>query len=387
MPIQVTNVQQREHVFVSALPGLEPAVEAEARALGFSPRKVEGGVELTGEPGLHQEANLRLRTASRVLLRLGSFPALDVGALTKGLAGLPLGHVWDGKGTPRLAVTLHRARLKGPDAVLGAAARAWGLPSVERAGPLDEEPSQGLTLLVRLEGDTCTVSADTSGEPLHRRGYRQEVSRAPLRETLAAGILVLAGYDGVEPLVDPMCGSGTFLIEGAWMSQRRAPGLSRAFAFEAFPHFDAVAWAARKARVEAEALPAPRAVLRGHDLNAGSLGTARRNARRAGVTLTLERQDVRTLALPAGLGPGLVVANPPYGKRVGEAEDLPGLYRALGATFRRAFAGWRAALLVPEDPGLVRALNLPEGRNLPVRNGGLRCRLLLCELPSAPSRG
>ncbi len=382
MPFQVTNVQQREHVFVSALPGLEPAVEAEAGALGLSPRKVEGGVELTGGPGLHQEANLRLRTASRVLLRLGSFPAPDVGALTKGLAGLPLGRVWDGKGTPRLAVTLHRARLKGPDAVLAAAARAWGLPSVGRAGPLDEEPSEGLTLLVRLEGDTCTVSADTSGEPLHRRGYRQEVSRAPLRETLAAGILVLAGYDGVEPLVDPMCGSGTFLIEGAWMSQRRAPGLSRAFAFEAFPGFDAAGWAERKARAQAEALPTPRAVLRGHDLNAGSLGTARRNARRAGLTLTLERQDVRTLALPPGLGPGLVVANPPYGKRVGEAEDLPGLYRALGATFRRAFSGWRAAVLVPEDTGLIRALNLPEGgRNLPVRNGGLRCRLLLAPLP------
>ncbi|HEX8440566.1 RNA methyltransferase, partial [Archangium sp.] len=356
MPLQVTNVQQREQVFVSALPGLEPAVEAEAEALGLSPRRVEGGVELTGEPGLHQEANLRLRTASRVLLRLGRFAAPDAGALTKGLAGLALGRVWDGKSAPRLSVALHGARLKGQDAVLAAAARAWGLPSVERAGPLDEESFEGLTLLVRLEGDTCTVSADTSGEPLHRRGYRQEVSRAPLRETLAAGILVLAGYDGVAPLVDPMCGSGTFLIEGAWMSQRRAPGLSRAFAFERFPGFDAAAWAARKARVEAEALPAPRAVLRGHDINAGSLGTARRNARRAGVTLTLERQDVRTLALPAGLGPGLVVANPPYGKRVGEAEDLPGLYRALGATFRRAFAGWRAAVLVPDDAGLVRAL-------------------------------
>jgi 23S rRNA (guanine2445-N2)-methyltransferase len=380
MPLQVTNVQQREYVFVPALPGLEPAVQAEAEALGFSPRPVDGGVELTGAPGLHQEANLRLRTASRVWLRLGRFAAADAGALTKGLASLPLGPVWDGRTAPRLSVVLHRARFKGPDAVLAAAARAWGLSSVERAGPLDEESPEGLTLLVRVEGDTCTVSADTSGEPMHRRGYRQEVSRAPLRETLAAGILVLAGYDGVEPLVDPMCGSGTFLIEGAWMSQRRAPGLGRAFAFERFPGFDAADWGARKARVEAEALPSPRSALRGYDINAGSLGTARRNARRAGVTLTLERQDVRTLAASAGLGPGLVVVNPPYGKRVGEAEDLPGLYRAMGATFRRAFQGWRAAVLLPEDPGLVRALGLPEGRNLPVRNGGLRCRLLLCPL-------
>ncbi|QRK09195.1 RNA methyltransferase [Archangium violaceum] len=383
MPLQVTNVQQREHVFISALPGLEPAVEAEAQALGFSPRRVEGGVELTGEPGLHREANLRLRTASRVLLRLGRFSAPDAGALEKGLAGLPLGRVWDGRTAPRLSVALHRARFKGPDAVVTAAARAWRLASVERAGALDEESSEGLTLLVRVEGDTCTVSADTSGEPLHRRGYRQEVSRAPLRETLAAGILVLAGYDGVEPLVDPMCGSGTFLIEGAWMSQRRAPGLQRSFAFERFPGFDAADWSARQARAGTETLPAPRSASRGYDINAGSLGTARRNARRAGVTLTLERQDVRTLVPPAGLGPGLVVVNPPYGKRVGEAEDLPGLYRALGATFRRAFAGWRAAVLVPEDTGLIRALGLPEGRNLPVRNGGLRCRLLLCSLPPA----
>src|SRR5687768_13664420 len=115
MPLQVTNVQQREHVFVSAPPGLEPALEAEAEALGLSPRRVEGGVELTGGPGLHQEANLRLRTASRVLLRLGRFAAPDAAALAKGLAGLSLGRVWDGRRAPSLSVSLHRARLKGPD--------------------------------------------------------------------------------------------------------------------------------------------------------------------------------------------------------------------------------------------------------------------------------
>ncbi len=375
----MTSGEQKEQVYVSTLPGLEPALEREAAALGLSPRRVEGGVELEGPSGLHQDANLRLRTASRVLLRVGSFRASDAGALTKGLAGLPLSRVWDGKTPPKLGVTLHRSRLPGPDAVLSAAARAWGLASVSRAGPLDEEASPGLTLLVRGEGEAWTVSADTSGEALHRRGYRQEVSRAPLRETLAAGILLLAGYDGVGTLVDPMCGSGTFLIEAAWMSMRRAPGLSRSFAFEAFPRFDAAAWAARRARAEGEALAAPRGALRGHDINAGSLGTARRNARRAGVTLTLERQDVRTLVAPQG-GAGFLVANPPYGKRVGEAEDLPGLYRALGATLRKGFGGWRVALLVPEDRGLIQALGLPEAQGMPVRNGGLACRLLLASL-------
>ncbi|WP_224247307.1 THUMP domain-containing class I SAM-dependent RNA methyltransferase [Hyalangium gracile] len=377
----MTSIRNKEHLFAVAPPGLEPALEAEAAALGLAPRRVEGGVELEGPPGLHQEANLRLRTASRVLLRLGSFRAPDVGALTQGLARLDLTGVWNGKETPSLSVAAHGSRVQA-SAVPSAAARALRLPSVGKAGALDEEGTQGLTLLIRLEGAECTVSADTSGEPLHRRGYRQEIGRAPLRETLAAGILQLAGYDGVEPLVDPMCGSGTFLIEGAWMSMRRAPGLERRFAFEQFPRFDAAAWADRQARARAEALPAPRAALHGFDINAGALGTARRNARRAGLTLTLERRDVKVLEAP-GTARGLVVANPPYGKRVGEGGDLPALYRALGATLRRAFQGWRAALLVPDEEPLVRELGLRDVRTLRVRNGGLRCRLLLSP-PIAP---
>ncbi|WP_224367649.1 THUMP domain-containing class I SAM-dependent RNA methyltransferase [Hyalangium versicolor] len=372
----MTSIPKKEQVFAVAPPGLEPALEAEAAALGLAPRRVEGGVELEGPTGLHQEANLRLRTASRVLLRLGTFRAPDVGALTRGLGELDLSSVWNGQETPRLSVAAHDSRVP-TNAVPSAAARAWRLSSVGKAGPLDEEEeSEGLTLLLRLEGVECTVSADTSGASLHRRGYRQEIGRAPLRETLAAGILELAGYDGVEPLVDPMCGSGTFLIEGAWKSMRRAPGLERTFAFEHFPRFDAAAWDQRRARARAESLTAPRGSFHGFDINAGALGTARRNARRAGLTLALERRDVKTLDAPVP-GLGLVVANPPYGKRVGEGGELPALYRALGATLRRSFQGWRVALLVPDDEALIRELGLKEIKSLRVRNGGLRCRLLM----------
>ncbi|QSQ13287.1 RNA methyltransferase [Myxococcus landrumensis] len=374
----VMTPRAEEQVYVSTLPGLETALEAECSALGLGPRLVDGGVELSGPAGLHQEANLRLRSASRVLLRLGTFRAGDEASLIRGLRALEVSRAWDGRTPPRMAVSLKRTGVPGPNVVLNSAAKAWGLSSVEEAGAgaLDEEGGSGLVMLVRVEGETFTVSVDTSGEPLHRRGYRQEVSRAPLRETLAAGLLMLAGYDGTQPLVDPMCGSGTFLVEGAWMSLRRAPGLLHGFAFESFPGFDASAWAARKARAEAEALTEPRAPVYGFDINAGSLGTARRNARRAGLTLTLERKDLRTLTPPPG-GPGLLVANPPYGKRLGEGEDLPGLYRALGAMVRERFAGWRSALLVPEEAALLKALALPGARSLPVRNGGLRCRLLL----------
>ncbi|NBD13984.1 THUMP domain-containing class I SAM-dependent RNA methyltransferase [Corallococcus silvisoli] len=369
--------QTEEAVYVSTLPGLEPALEAEAREQGLVFRRAEGGIECEGPAGLHQTANLHLRTASRVLLRLGTFTAPTADALVRGLEALPMGGVWDGKAPLRLSVSLHRSVAPGPGVVLESAAVAWGQRDIASAGHLDEEGAvPGLTLLVRGEGERWTVSADTSGEPLHQRGYRQEVGRAPLRETLAAGILRLAGYTGEMSLVDPMCGSGTFLVEGAWMSQHRAPGLLRTFAFQSFPSFDREAWARRRAEAEARGLVQPRVTPRGYDLNAGALGTARRNAKRAGVTLTLERHDLRTLKAPPE-GPGLVVANPPYGKRVGEAEDLPELYRALGATMNGAFREWRKALIVPEEPRLVSALGLQGARRIPVKNGGLRCLLLL----------
>nr|WP_216669435.1 RNA methyltransferase [Corallococcus exiguus] len=359
------------------MPGLEPALESEARELGLSFRRAEGGIECEGPSGLHQTANLRVRTASRVLLRLGTFTAPTADALVHGLQALPMAGVWDGKMPLRLSVTLHRSVAPGPAVVLESAAVAWDPCEVTVAGHLDEEGGgPELTLLVRGEGERWTVSVDTSGAPLYQRGYRQEVGRAPLRETLAAGILRLAGYAGDVSLVDPMCGSGTFLVEGAWMSQRRAPGLLRTFAFQSFPSFDKAAWAHRRAKAEAEGLAEPRAPMRGYDLNAGALGTARRNARRAGVTLTLERHDLRTLKAPPD-APGLVVANPPYGKRVGETEDLPDLYRALGATLNGAFRDWRKALIVPEDPKLVSALGLKGARQLQVKNGGLRCLLVL----------
>ncbi|RKH03335.1 THUMP domain-containing class I SAM-dependent RNA methyltransferase [Corallococcus carmarthensis] len=366
-----------ETIYVSTLPGVEPALEAEARERGLSFRRAEGGIECEGPPGLHQTANLHLRTASRVLLRLGTFMAPTADALVQGLQALPMADVWDGKVPLRLSVTLHRSVAPGPAVVLESASVAWDPCEVTVAGHLDEEGGgPELTLLVRGEGERWTVSVDTSGAPLYQRGYRQEVGRAPLRETLASGILRLAGYAGDVPLVDPMCGSGTFLVEGAWLSQRRPPGLLRTFAFQSFPSFDQAVWARRRAEAEGEALAEPRAPMRGYDLNAGALGTARRNARRAGVTLTLERHDLRTLKAPPD-APGLVVANPPYGKRVGEAEDLPDLYRALGATLNGAFREWRKALIVPEEPKLVATLGLKGARQLPVKNGGLRCLLVL----------
>ncbi|MCI0573623.1 MAG: RNA methyltransferase [Myxococcaceae bacterium] len=390
MQSSVPRSGQKELVFISATPGLEGVLAGEARALG-EVTPLPGGVEVRGGEGLHRRANLLLRTASRVLLRVATVPADSPRALEASLRGVDLSPFRGRLG----------AVLAGADAVRGqvsrrdleaAAQRVLGLaPEHGKSAPRPETPLHPRTPLppstplpsplavsLRAEGPTCTVSVDTSGELLYRRGYRQEVSRAPLRETLAAGVLQLAGYTGTEPLVDPMCGSGTFLIEGAWLSMQHAPGLGRTFAFESFPAHDAQAWEAEKAR--ALAMERPCAPIFGSDLNAGSLGTARRNARRAGVgeRLTLERRDVAALVPPVP-GPGLVVVNPPYGKRVGEGGDLVGLYRTLGGVLRTHFRGWRAAVLVPED-ALGRALGFTSPRSFPVDNGGIPLELRVQQL-------
>lgn len=352
-----------ERLFASTTDGLEPALAGELAALGLKATEVPGGFVITGPPGAHQEACLRLRSASYVLLRIGHFEARDVRSLEKGLEGVKLFAFT--RGHPVLDVAVHRSPLKA-SAVRAAAVRVFG------------EAVHGQRVLIRIDGPEGEVSVDCAGELLYRRGYRQELSRAPMRETLAAGMLLLAGYDGEQPLWDPMCGSGTILVEAALIAQHRAPGLARSFAFEQWPSFDQAGWAERHARAAAEVRRAPRPII-GSDLNAGSVGVARRNARRAGVLeeLTLERRDATEISPPASGAPGLIVSNLPYGRRVGGG-DLFALHRAFGAAVRR-FSGWRVALLTG-SARLADALGIPGGRRLEVDNGGLRCVLVIAEI-------
>lgn len=363
-----------EVVFASTSPGLEAPLAEELAPLGKVAPAGPGGVEVRGAEGLHQEICLRSRIANHALLRLGTAQGRDLPELAGALRKLPLDRVLP-KG-PRVPVEVEASgrhqRVRDPRAL---AEQAWNV-QVARGGP---RPAGAARLLLRLSEDGCEVSADASGELLHKRGYRQEISRAPLRETLAAGILRLAGYRGEEPLWDPMCGSGTIPIEAALMALHRAPGRLRPFAFMSWPRFDEPAWMARvgRARLEEKVSAPP---IWGTDLNAGSLGVARRNARRAGVTphLSLERADARELQPPAGMKPGLLVANLPYGRRVGSEPELWPLFRDFGRALHR-LAGWRVALLVSEGSP-VEALELDLGRRLRLENGGLPCALLLGEI-------
>ncbi len=332
-------------LFLACTPGLERALEAEAKQLGLSTFAVPGGVEAEGPADAYETANLWLRCATRIWVRIAEVRRPEE------LARVSLG-AFKAKQAP--------IALDCPPRWQSAAERSWG-----------KSARHGLEVMLREDGERCSISVDSSGELLHLRGYRQEIGRAPLRETLAAGVLRLGGYTGAGPLLDVMCGSGTLLIEGAWIALGRAPGALRHFAFESWPSHDARRWEARPRAVAGGAAPA----LIGSDLNAGALGTARRNAKRAGVfeALTLERLDATKLAVRAG-PPGWVVANLPYGIRVGERAELAPLYAGLGASLKVAAPGWRFAFLLQEGE---EALGLRIEETFEVNNGGLRCRVVV----------
>jgi putative N6-adenine-specific DNA methylase len=228
-----------------------------------------------------------------------------------------------------------------------------------------------VTLRVRIDDDWVSVAVDTSGEPLHHRGYKLAVGRAPMRETMAALFLRASGFDGSEPVLDPMCGSGTFVIEAAEMAAGAQPGRARGFAFERLASFDAAAFAP----LRREAVTVPDLRFHGSDRDAGAFSRARENAERAGVgaVCRFEKATVSELQRPEG-PPGLVICNPPYGTRVGDRRALFALYASFGKVVAERFRGWRVGL-VTTDAGLAKATGLALTSGPVVPHGGLKVRL------------
>jgi len=358
-----------ERVFVQCLPGLEQVLETEARSLGRV-RRLSGGVEVEGPPGLHAQAALVLRVAERVLLRLVDVPAQRWDEVESAIRGTPLDEVADSRAPVVLEAVLRIPSAPAPRALAGMLGGAWRR-RVELGRPEGRESGASRLLLRAAEG-RVTLSADVGGEPLYRRGWRQETSRAPMRETLAAGVLALAGYLPERPLRDPVCGSGTLVIEAALVARSIAPGLGRSFSAERWPVASRMDWAGRRDQLRIAVRPRVPAPIAGSDLNAGALGTARRNARRAGVLedLHLERVDVAG-AIPGMSFPGLVVGNLPYGLRVGAGVGLEAFDAALARTLAGPFRGWRKALLVDDGARLARAGGSKPHRTHRLVNGGL----------------
>ena len=373
--------------FVITAPGLERLVVDELKALGCdNARAVEGGVTFTASRRALYEANLHLRTASRVVVRAAEFDAKAFHELERRSGKV----AWESFISPSLPVSLRvtcrKSRLYHSDAV--AERLAGAIMSRVTGGRLAPEESDAASqlILVRLLHDRCTISVDSSGPLLHLRGYRQALAKAPMRETLAAAALLATGWRGDTPLIDPMCGSGTIPIEGALIARRIAPGLGRQFAFESWPDFDSRLWgevvAAAKARMIARA-PAP---ITGSDRDAGAIQAAVSNADRAGVLGDVELSERPISSMQPSAMPGWVVSNPPYGVRVGERDRLRNLYAQLGNVLRAKCPGWRFALL-SADPQLERQLRFRLEPILRTSNGGIDVRLVAGEVAAGPDDG
>lgn len=374
--------------FAIVAPGLEALALAEARALGLDAIAEDGGVAWTGDARSALLANMSLRIASRVVVRLATFEARSFAELERHARRIPWGRVLRAGDAVRFRVTCKKSRLYHSDAVAQRLADAVvrTLPGVEAEGgsaPDDEaaEVDDATLIVVRMMRDRCTVSADSSGALLHRRGYRQATAKAPLRETIAAAMLAASGWDGVSPLVDPLCGSGTIPIEAALLARRIVPGAHRAFAMERWPGMSITLGERVRLEVAEHALARSEAVIVGSDRDAGAITAAMANAERAGVSndLSLAVRSVSAAVFPAS-PTGWVVTNPPYGVRVGDSDRVRDLWAQLGKVLRERAPGWRVALLSPE-PALERQLGFPLRVAATTSNGGIPVRLMVGDIP------
>ena len=318
--------------------------------------------------------NVESRIASRVLWRIAEFPYRNENELYAAAKAIDWPRYFAVERSIRVNVTAQKsplkslefATLKVKDAVCDRFRDALGRrPDVDRAAP-------DIRVHVFLEEAKGALYLDTSGEPLFKRGWRAEAGEAPLRENLAAGILMLAGWTPDEPLLDPMCGSGTFLAEAGAMARRRSPGAKRSFGFEKLKVFDPALFERVKDAVERQTPGTPQ--LFGSDIDPEALKSARRNLAEAGVErwVKLEQADILTRAAPAPSG--VMVANPPYGERMGSPEALAAFYPKLGDALKKNFAGWRCFFFTA-DLRMPKLIRLQPSRKTPLWNGAIECRL------------
>ena len=369
-----------ERFFATCARGLESALVGELQRLGAAEVKPgRGGVSFAGDLATLYSANLWLRTAVRVLMPVLEAAVTSPDELYQAVQTID----WSRYLTPEhtLAVDANvrdsrithskYAALRVKDAICDQFMdRVGRRPSVDT-----ETPMVGLNL--HIDRDAATLSLDSSGESLHKRGYRPIQVRAPLNEALAAAIIYLTGWQPNTPLVDPLCGSGTLPIEAAWIALNRPPGLTRKrFGFQGWMDFDIQLWTSLRdeaRRGVLHALPAP---ILGSDIRGDAVAFAIDNARAAGIghLLRIEKRDVREFQPPPG-PPGVIVCNPPYGERIGEERELVTLYRLLGEVFAQRCRGWTAHVFTG-NPRLANAIALKPTKQLPLFNGKLPCRLL-----------
>jgi putative N6-adenine-specific DNA methylase len=386
-----------EKLFAVCAPGLEPFTALELDQLSLigshspsqpenfltesGPQYESGGIEFQGSLHDVYRANLYLRTASRILIRLGEFYASAFPELRRKASRLPWENYLALERPIALRVTCQKSHLYHEGAVAerlaGAIADRLGKSSPVQKFHEDLGTDLPQLIVVRLLDNLCTISMDSSGALLHRRGYRLATAKAPLRETLASAMVMASGWDMISPLLDPFCGSGTIPIEAALLARRVPTGYGRRFAFMDWPNFNSKFW--DELLVDAgKAIISDIPKIIASDRDAGAIQAAQANAERAGVADCIEFSRKAVSAIDPPPGPGWVVTNPPYGVRLRKTNDLRNLYAQLGKVLRTRCPGWHVTILCGRVE-LIRSTRLEFDKGISMMNGGLKVRLVMTE--------
>lgn len=375
-------------LFTTCPRGLESILAQELQQQGCTHiTPTEGGVSCQGSLKEIYRINLHSRTASRVLLQLSRVAYRGEDDIYRAAKNIPWHEWFTVQQTLKVKVEGKRAKVKSLDFIAlkikdGVCDhfrdRVGERPSIDKSRP-------DVRIHAFLDEHNVSIFIDTSGEALFKRGYRQDSGDAPLRENLAAGLLLLAGYDGSQPFQDPFCGSGTIAIEAAWIALNRAVGLNRRFGFENWVNHDRALWAKLKSEARGAILNKPRCPISASDNDRAMTRIAKENALAAEVDMfieinTLDAQDTR----PNGEN-GVLLSNPPYGVRLAEVQALHALYPQLGSWLKQHYAGWTAGLLTG-DMAMPKLMRLKPKRKIPLFNGNLDCRLFLLDMVSGSNR-
>ena len=374
------------HLTATTQFGLEELLADELYALGADITHVGSrAVEFIGDQRLLYEVALWSRLSMRLLRPFAAFYAPDEKALYREVGRIDWQDYLGPDQTFAITSVVNRSTFEHSlfvaqltkDAIVDQfRARTGARPSVDTRTP-------DIRLHLRMSENEVILSLDAAGDSLHRRGYRQHTNEAPLNEVLAAGLVMLSGWDGQKPLIDPLCGSGTLLTEAGLISQRIAPGLFHQgkFGFENWYDFDPALWAEVRAAAQAQRLEEPQAYLAGSDLDPKVIDMAAANITAAGLEdcIRLSVRDVKDAAPPKNEAPGILLTNPPYGERIGEEADMAALYKTIGDTLKANFQGYDAFVFTGNLEA-AKSIGLKAKRRTPLFNGPIDCRLLKYEL-------
>ncbi|HEX4943712.1 MAG TPA: THUMP domain-containing protein [Usitatibacteraceae bacterium] len=376
--VEVTRKESSDVQFFATCPrGLAGALAEELAGLGAKDIKAgDAGVDFAGPFDLAYAANLESRLATRILARVARFDYRNEKDIYDGAKsvrwhahfGVERTFKVDTNSVKAPVKSLDFITLKVKDAIADAFREALG----KRPDVASRDPD--VRVHVFLDAKWCTLYLDTSGEPLFKRGRRDKTGEAPLKKNLAAGLLALSGWTPDMPLLDPMCGAGTILIEAAEIALGLAPGRGRPFGFEKLTRFDAPAWDKVKAESSARAQAVGPRAIHGSDLYGSTLDAARANLRDMGLEGVVSLKQANLLELSAPAPAGFLVTNPPYGVRLGEKEELAKFYPELGHLLKQKFAGWNAYIF-SGDPDLPKLIRLSASKRTVLYNGAIECRL------------